>query len=148
MQVAVRWAITEPQLASAAESLHRHLAKDSPLRAFQEELQGMQTAGMVQMLAGGVQSGAVRPDVDVSAAAAMVMAMTQSGLDGLVRQRFGDDLVTICARPGPLSDEELTAVDEAIHAIVTLLQQAIGANPNAGGVDLEQWAQLVQDNTK
>lgn len=145
--VSLRWAMSEPRLSAASRSLRYPAGPDSPLRSLQEEGRAAALASFTAMIEQGIRSGAVRSDVDVPAAATMLLVSLQEGLDTLVTQRFGFDIVTLCSQPSLSDTVDSDAIDEVVDALIDTLRAGIGGDPDAGELDLDAVMEHYRENT-
>lgn len=133
----LRWSRDQPRLTAAARHVHQPVAPDSPLASLRDELRGLRLTGIRMMLEDGQRAGAVQAELDVDLAAALVNVMVQQGLDALLLQRCGVDTLGLCAAPDRAAEVTEAALQDAVTALVDLLQRGVGTGRDAGRLDLD-----------
>ncbi len=136
----LRWGMTEPKLSAAASHVWRPVSPASALKPFQDELRVLRLRGMTVMLLAGQASGAVRADVDVDAMAPLITVLLTQGLDAMMIQRFGFDVLTLCAEPERavgISDRDLLDI---IEALIRFVRLGIGGLDDVGTLDMDAMA--------
>jgi AcrR family transcriptional regulator len=96
---AMRFGLAHPRLSRVAAAVWHHDPADQGLAAVTEELDQLRRANLRAILQQGVESGQVRPDIDLDLAADLVAAAAGPGLDTALRRMLGVDLIELCGRP-------------------------------------------------
>lgn len=140
----IRWAMTEPRVSAAARHLWYPAPPGSALRAFQDEVRTLQHGGLRMMLQGGQAAGAVRQDLDLDMAAAMMLVVLRHGLDALLMQRCGVDPMTLCSEPERAEHVTEEVLEEVVAALIDQLQHGLGTGSSTGDLDMARLVQHVQ----
>lgn len=131
----VRWGMSAPLRSACAAQLWQPTLF-GPLKALQDELTELQEQTARGVLLAGQASGAVREDVDLDIAAA-VMGNLRSVLDAAVRARLGFTIMDLCTRPELAETVDLEDVRYAVRAVMDLMRRSYGTGQPGGGLELD-----------
>ncbi len=96
---AVRFGLTHPHLSRVAAAVWHHDPADEKMTSLTTELDQMRRANLRAILQQGIDSGHVRPDIDLDLSAELVATVAGPGLDVALRRLLGVDLIEFCGRP-------------------------------------------------
>jgi AcrR family transcriptional regulator len=137
MTVSLRFGLAEPKLLAASMWLRGPIAPDSALKPVHDQHQARVLRAFEAILAGGVQSGAVRADVDLAAAATLLIITLTHGLEPMMRQRFGFNLQDVVREPTLANTVDDAALEEVVDALLDVIVRGIRTDPDAGALDLD-----------
>ncbi len=141
----IRWGMSEPRISAASRIMWYPLPAESPLRPFQDEMRELGHANTVLMLEAAREAGVVRADLDLGMAAAFLQSVLQQGVNGLMIQRVGFDLMTLCSRPELSAQVDVEAIADVAGTLVDLLQGGLGTGEDGGSIDIERIRQNVRE---
>jgi AcrR family transcriptional regulator len=96
---AMKFGLAHPRLSRVAAAVWHHDPADRDLAVTTEELDRLRRANLRVILQQGVESGQVRPDIDLDLAADLLATAAGPGLDTALRRLLGVDLIELCGRP-------------------------------------------------
>lgn len=96
---AMKFGLAHPRLSRVAAAVWHHDPADQELAELTEELDQLRRSNLRAILQQGVESGQVRPDIDLDLAADLLAAAAGPGLDAALRRLLGVDLIELCGRP-------------------------------------------------
>ena len=134
----LRFGLVEPRLLAASLSMRGPFGRNSPLRELHDEHLALVQGAIEATLMSGVQSGAVRPDVDLSAAAFLIVLAVGHGLEPMMRQQLGFGLHDVASQPTLADTVDDAALETVVDALLNVIIDGIRADPDAGTLNLDR----------
>jgi AcrR family transcriptional regulator len=145
MTVSLRFGMTEPKLFAAGMSLLGASFSNNALRPIYEQRHRLSLQFFEAILKAGVQSGAVRNDIDVLATATLITTTLTHALEPMIQHLLGFNIQDIIREPVLVKDVEEGDIEKVVDALLNVIFQGIQADPDAGKLDMNAMLKFWKD---
>lgn len=134
----LRFGLANPRIAAAARFIRSGVAHDA-LAPIARELTARSRVGIRHILSEGMRTGAIRGDVNLTAAVVFTDITLRVTMDEVFMDRFGVDLMALCASPETAAAYTDDDLKDAVRVVIDLLRRGLGTGSAAGAhLDLDQ----------
>ena len=141
MTVSLRFGLNEPKLFAAGMSLLGAAFSNNALRPIYEQRQVQSLQFFEAILKSGVQSGAVRDDINVLATSTLITTTLTHALEPMIQHLLGFNIQDIVRDPVLARDVEDHDIEKVIDALLDVIFRGIQADPDAGNLDMNTMIQ-------
>ncbi len=136
---ALKFGLAHPHLSRVATAIWHHDPADEEMAALTAQRDQMGRANLRAILQQGIDSGQVRPDIDLDLSAELVITVAGPGLDMALRRKLGIDLLEFCARPELAQTFPEAEQRKLIAGVLSVLRRGLQqpGTPTADGVAID-----------
>ena len=129
----LEFGLAHPRLSRMAYWLWQAYSDEPDITRLRAEVLRLAFANMRAVLEQGQRAGEVRTNLDLDAAADLLLAMSREGLDSAVERRLGVSLIELCSRPELAKTFPPAERRAVIAAAIDLLRHALGTGKQDHG---------------
>ena len=148
LMAGLRFGLAHPRMSKLASQIW-HTPSDPKLEKVHKRYLEFRHRGSMSMVTQAQEANQIRSDIEPEIVAAFFVSVVQTGLNEIIQQKVGMDLIDFCAHPelaDKFPEEEQLKV---IRALTSILRDGLGPeDPSTEPFDLDAHVRRVMGYTK